>query len=54
MRRHVLRNAMLPLSTMIAFSMVGLLEGSYFVETLTGVPGIGRLRSSRSAAATTT
>lgn len=43
MRRHVLRNAMLPLSTMIAFSMVGLLEGSYFVETLTGVPGIGRL-----------
>ena len=43
MRRHVLRNAMLPLSTMVAFSMVGLLEGSYFVETLTGVPGIGRL-----------
>jgi len=35
--------AALPLSTMIAFSMVGLLEGSYFVETLTGVPGIGRL-----------
>ena len=43
MRRHVLRNAMLPLSTMIAFSLVGLLEGSFFVETLTGVPGIGRL-----------
>jgi ABC-type dipeptide/oligopeptide/nickel transport system permease component len=43
MRRHVLRNSLLPLSTMIAFSMVGLLEGSYFVETLTGVPGIGRL-----------
>ena len=43
MTRHVLRNSMLPLSTMIAFSMVGLLEGSYFVETLTGVPGIGRL-----------
>jgi peptide/nickel transport system permease protein len=43
MRRHVLRNAMLPLSTMIVFSMVGLLEGSYFVETLTGIPGIGRL-----------
>jgi ABC-type dipeptide/oligopeptide/nickel transport system permease component len=41
--RHVLRNAMLPLSTIIAFAMVGLLEGSFFIETLTGVPGIGRL-----------
>jgi ABC-type dipeptide/oligopeptide/nickel transport system permease component len=41
--RHVLRNAMLPLSTMIAFALVGLLEGSFFVETLTGVPGAGRL-----------
>lgn len=43
MTRHVLRNALLPLSTIIAFAMVGLLEGSLFVETLTGVPGIGRL-----------
>jgi len=42
-RRHVMRNALLPLSTMIAFAMLGLLEGSFFVETLTGVPGIGRL-----------
>jgi ABC-type dipeptide/oligopeptide/nickel transport system permease component len=41
--RHVMRNSMLPLSTIIAFAMVGLLEGSFFVETLTGVPGIGRL-----------
>jgi ABC-type dipeptide/oligopeptide/nickel transport system permease component len=43
LRRHVLRNAMLPLSTLIVFSMAGLLGGSFFVETLTGVPGIGRL-----------
>ena len=43
MRRHVIRNALLPLSTIIAFAMVGLLEGSFFVETLTGIPGIGRL-----------
>jgi len=43
MSRHVLRNALLPLSTIIAFAMVGLLEGSFFVETLTGVPGFGRL-----------
>jgi ABC-type dipeptide/oligopeptide/nickel transport system permease component len=43
LRRHVLRNAMLPLSTMVVFSMAGLLSGSYFVESLTGIPGIGRL-----------
>jgi ABC-type dipeptide/oligopeptide/nickel transport system permease component len=43
MTRHVLRNAMLPLSTIIAFALIGLLEGSFFIETLTGVPGVGRL-----------
>jgi len=43
MKTHVLRNAMLPLSTVIAFSLIGLIEGSFFVETLTGVPGAGRL-----------
>ena len=43
MTRHVLRNALLPLSTIIAFALVGLLEGSFFVETLTGVPGVGQL-----------
>jgi ABC-type dipeptide/oligopeptide/nickel transport system permease component len=43
MTRHVLRNAMLPLSTMVVFSLIGLIEGSFFVETLTGVPGVGRL-----------
>jgi len=43
MTRHVLRNALLPLSTIIGFSLLGLLEGSFFVETLTGVPGVGRL-----------
>jgi peptide/nickel transport system permease protein len=43
MTRHVLRNAMLPLSTIIAFALVGLIEGAFFIETLTGVPGVGRL-----------
>lgn len=43
MTRHVLRNALLPLSTMVAFALVGLIEGAFFVETLTGVPGAGRL-----------
>jgi len=43
MRRHVLRNALLPLSTIMIFSLVGLLEGSFFIEILTGIPGVGRL-----------
>ena len=41
--QHIMRNAMLPLSTIIIFSMVGLLEGSFFIETLTGIPGVGLL-----------
>lgn len=41
--RHVLRNSMLPLSTIVAFSTIGLIEGSFFTETLLGIPGIGRL-----------
>ena len=43
MTRHIMRNALLPLSTIIVFSLVGLLEGSFFIETLTGIPGIGLL-----------
>ncbi len=34
MSRHVLRNALLPLSTLLGFSLIGLLEGSFFLETL--------------------
>ena len=41
--QHIMRNAMLPLSTIIIFSMVGLLEGAFFIETLTGIPGVGLL-----------
>jgi ABC-type dipeptide/oligopeptide/nickel transport system permease component len=41
--QHIMRNAMLPLSTIIIFSLVGLLEGSFFIETLTGIPGVGLL-----------
>jgi ABC-type dipeptide/oligopeptide/nickel transport system permease component len=41
--QHIVRNAMLPLSTIIIFSLVGLLEGSFFIETLTGIPGVGLL-----------
>ena len=40
--RHVLRNALLPLSTVMGLSIVGIVSGSIFVETLYGVPGVGQ------------
>jgi ABC-type dipeptide/oligopeptide/nickel transport system permease component len=40
--RHVVRNAMLPIATILGFELAGLMAGSIFVETLFGIPGIGR------------
>jgi peptide/nickel transport system permease protein len=40
-RRHVLRNSLLPLVTVVAFSLAGIIEGSIIAETLLGIPGIG-------------
>ena len=40
--RHVLRNAMIPIVTVLAFSVAGLIGGSFIVETIMGIPGIGR------------
>lgn len=39
---HVLPNSLLPLVTVIGFALAGVLEGAFFVETLLGIPGIGR------------
>jgi peptide/nickel transport system permease protein len=41
--RHVLRNAMLPIVTILGFELAGLIAGSIFVETLLGIPGMGLL-----------
>lgn len=41
--RHVARNALLPLVTVVGISLVTLLEGAFFTETLLGINGIGRL-----------
>jgi len=41
--RHVARNALLPMTTIIGISLVTLLEGAFFTETLLGIPGIGRM-----------
>jgi ABC-type dipeptide/oligopeptide/nickel transport system permease component len=41
--QHVARNAMLPLITVVGLSLLTLLEGAFFVETILGIPGIGDL-----------
>jgi ABC-type dipeptide/oligopeptide/nickel transport system permease component len=40
--RHVARNALLPMTTVIGISLVTVLEGAFFAEVLMGIPGIGR------------
>ena len=41
--RHVLRNAMVPVITIIGAEAGALLTGSFIIETVFSVPGIGRL-----------
>ena len=41
--RHVLRNAMLPLATVLGPTIVGVINGSLVVETIFAWPGMGRL-----------
>ena len=42
-RRHILRNAMIPVITMLGFSLAGLAFTSFIVERFFGIPGIGDL-----------
>ncbi len=42
-RRHILRNAMIPVVTMLGFSLAGLAFTSFIVERFFGIPGIGNL-----------
>jgi peptide/nickel transport system permease protein len=41
--RHVLRNAMIPVFTVIGLSLATLVSGAIVTETYFGIPGIGRL-----------
>jgi oligopeptide transport system permease protein len=41
LRRHVLRNALLPMATMIGPLAADLLTGSFIVESIFGIPGLG-------------
>lgn len=40
---HILRNAMVPLLTVLGLEVAGLVNGSIFVETVFSLPGVGRV-----------
>ena len=42
-RRHILRNALIPVFTILGLSLAGLVEGSFITEKYFGIPGIGLL-----------
>lgn len=42
-RRHILRNAMIPVVTMLGFSLAGIVTTSFIVERFFGIPGMGNL-----------
>ncbi len=41
--RHALRNALIPIATILGLMMGGLVAGSFLVENWFGVPGVGQL-----------
>jgi peptide/nickel transport system permease protein len=41
--RHAVRNALLPMITVIGYNIAFLLSGTIVIETVFAVPGIGRL-----------
>ncbi|MEM8703951.1 MAG: ABC transporter permease [Pseudomonadota bacterium] len=42
-RGHILRNAMIPLITVLGLEIAGLLNGTIFVEAVFSLPGVGRV-----------
>ena len=41
--RHILRNSLIPIVTIMGFSMAGMASGSFIVEIFFGIPGAGLL-----------
>ncbi len=41
--RHVLRNALIPIATVGGVQFVAIITGSFFVETVCNIPGVGNL-----------
>ena len=39
--RHILKNALIPIITLISFSLAGILTTSFIVERILGFPGVG-------------
>lgn len=42
LRRHVLRNALIPILTNVAVLLPGIFVGSFLIETFFSIPGLGR------------
>ena len=42
-RRHILRNSLIPVFTIVGLSLATLVEGSFITEAYFGIPGIGSL-----------
>ena len=42
-RRHILRNALIPLTTVVGLSLATLVEGAFITEYIFGIPGAGQL-----------
>lgn len=42
MRRHILRNALLPVITILGPSIAGIITGTFVIETIFVVPGLGK------------
>jgi oligopeptide transport system permease protein len=40
---HALKNALIPVATIVGPATAGLITGSFIIETLFSVPGMGRL-----------
>jgi len=41
--RHALKNAMIPVVTIMAIQVAGLLSGAVITEAIFGIPGVGRI-----------
>ncbi|WDZ80463.1 ABC transporter permease (plasmid) [Ensifer adhaerens] len=42
-RRHALKNALIPVVTIMAIQVAGLLSGAVITEAIFGIPGVGRI-----------
>lgn len=41
-RRHIARNALIPIMTVLGFSLAGMFGGSFITELIFGIPGVAR------------